>query len=235
MAPGDVFIMNDPFDGGMHLPDIFIFKPLYHEGERLAFACTVCHHTDVGGRVAGSNASDSTEIYAEGPAHRADEALRGGQAQPDHHDVHREERPPAGAGVRRPARAACRLPHRREAVRRDRRALRAGADQVLSEGNHRLCGAADARRAARAARRRMELRGLDRRRRHRLRQADPPVRHHPQDRRPHGGRLDRHQPAGERRDQQHALLHQGRRLHRRALGAAARHSRTTKACSARSR
>ena len=66
MSPGDVFIMNDPFDGGMHLPDIFVFKPLYHEGKRLAFACTVCHHTDVGGRVAGSNASDSTEIYAEG-------------------------------------------------------------------------------------------------------------------------------------------------------------------------
>src|ERR687898_736873 len=64
--PGDIFIMNDPFDGGMHLPDIFVFKPLYHQGERLAFACTVCHHTDVGGRVAGSNASDSTEIYAEG-------------------------------------------------------------------------------------------------------------------------------------------------------------------------
>src|ERR1700731_4829636 len=66
MRPGDIFIMNDPFDGGMHLPDIFIFKPLYHEGQRLAFAATVCHHTDVGGRVAGSNASDSTEIYAEG-------------------------------------------------------------------------------------------------------------------------------------------------------------------------
>ena len=66
MVEGDVFIMNDPFDGGMHLPDIFVFKPLYHQGKRLAFACTVCHHTDVGGRVAGSNASDSTEIYAEG-------------------------------------------------------------------------------------------------------------------------------------------------------------------------
>ncbi|WP_372624200.1 hydantoinase B/oxoprolinase family protein [Falsiroseomonas sp.] len=63
---GDIFIMNDPFEGGMHLPDIFIFKPLYHAGERLAFAATICHHTDVGGRVAGSNASDSTEIYAEG-------------------------------------------------------------------------------------------------------------------------------------------------------------------------
>jgi hypothetical protein len=32
MHPGDVFIMNDPFDGGMHLPDIFVFKPLYHAG-----------------------------------------------------------------------------------------------------------------------------------------------------------------------------------------------------------
>ena len=66
MGPGDVFILNDPFDGGMHLPDIFILKPLYHAGERIAFACTCCHHSDVGGRVAGSNASDSTEIYAEG-------------------------------------------------------------------------------------------------------------------------------------------------------------------------
>jgi N-methylhydantoinase B len=66
IAPGDVFIMNDPFEGGMHLPDIFVMKPLFHAGERLAFACTVCHHCDVGGRVAGSNASDSTEIYAEG-------------------------------------------------------------------------------------------------------------------------------------------------------------------------
>src|SRR5262249_49240732 len=66
IRPGDVFIMNDPFDGGMRLPDIFVFKRLYHEGERLAFAATVCHHSDVGGRVAGSNASDSTEIYAEG-------------------------------------------------------------------------------------------------------------------------------------------------------------------------
>jgi len=64
--PGDVFVLNDPFDGGMHLPDIFLFKPIFF-GDRLAcFAATISHHTDVGGRVAGSNASDSTEIYAEG-------------------------------------------------------------------------------------------------------------------------------------------------------------------------
>jgi N-methylhydantoinase B len=66
MGPGDIFIMNDPFDGGMHLPDIFVIKPIYLDGTRVAFAATVCHHTDVGGRVPGSNASDSTEVYAEG-------------------------------------------------------------------------------------------------------------------------------------------------------------------------
>ncbi len=64
--PGDIFCLNDPFDGGMHLPDIFVFQPIFRGGRRLAFACTICHHTDVGGRVAGSNASDSTEIYQEG-------------------------------------------------------------------------------------------------------------------------------------------------------------------------
>lgn len=66
MRPGDIYVLNDPFDGGMHLPDIFIFKPIYYKNQRLAFAATICHHTDVGGRVAGSNASDSTESYQEG-------------------------------------------------------------------------------------------------------------------------------------------------------------------------
>jgi N-methylhydantoinase B len=66
IAPGDVLILNDPFSGGMHLPDIFVFRPLFHAGRIVAIAATICHHTDVGGRVAGSNASDSTEIFQEG-------------------------------------------------------------------------------------------------------------------------------------------------------------------------
>jgi len=66
MQPGDIYCLNDPFDGGMHLPDIFVFKPIFVRGECLAIAATVCHHTDVGGRVPGSNAADSTEVYAEG-------------------------------------------------------------------------------------------------------------------------------------------------------------------------
>jgi N-methylhydantoinase B len=68
IAEGDILINNDPYDGGMHLPDIFIFRPLFAGGGKrpIAYAATICHHTDVGGRVPGSNASDSTEIYAEG-------------------------------------------------------------------------------------------------------------------------------------------------------------------------
>ena len=66
IGPGDVFILNDPFEGGMHLPDIFIIKPVFAEGMRIAFVLTTAHHGDVGGRVPGSNASDSTEIYQEG-------------------------------------------------------------------------------------------------------------------------------------------------------------------------
>src|SRR6516164_4372814 len=66
IEPGDVYILNDPFQGGMHLPDIFVFKPIFYDGGLLAYAGTVCHHTDVGGRVPGSNASDSTEIFQEG-------------------------------------------------------------------------------------------------------------------------------------------------------------------------
>ena len=66
IAEGDVLVMNDPYEGGMHLHDIFVFKPIFEAGRLIAYAATICHHTDVGGRVPGSNASDSTEIYAEG-------------------------------------------------------------------------------------------------------------------------------------------------------------------------
>src|SRR5690606_33231500 len=64
--PGDVIIFNDPYEGGMHLPDIFMFKPIFHGDEHLGFSVVICHHCDVGGRVPGSNASDSTEIFQEG-------------------------------------------------------------------------------------------------------------------------------------------------------------------------
>jgi N-methylhydantoinase B len=66
MEPGDVFILNDPFDGGMHTPDIFIVKPVFWEGLLTAFAVTSAHHLDVGGRLPGSSACDNTDIWQDG-------------------------------------------------------------------------------------------------------------------------------------------------------------------------
>lgn len=66
LAPGDVVVLNDPYEGGMHLPDIFMFKPIFVDDSLQGFSVVVAHHTDVGGRVPGSNASDSTEIFQEG-------------------------------------------------------------------------------------------------------------------------------------------------------------------------
>jgi 5-oxoprolinase (ATP-hydrolysing)/N-methylhydantoinase A len=64
--PGDVYIVNDPFDGASHTPDIFVVKPSFLEGTLLGFAVTIAHHADVGGRVPGSCACDSTEVFQEG-------------------------------------------------------------------------------------------------------------------------------------------------------------------------
>lgn len=64
--PGDIFLLNDPYEGGMHLPDMFVIKPVFVDDEIFAYTCAVLHHTDVGGRAPGSMAHDSTEIYQEG-------------------------------------------------------------------------------------------------------------------------------------------------------------------------
>lgn len=66
MHPGDVFILNDPFDGGMHIPDIFIIKPIFWEGRRMAYAVCTAHHLDLGGRLPGSSACDNVEIFQDG-------------------------------------------------------------------------------------------------------------------------------------------------------------------------
>lgn len=65
-GPDDVVITNDPYCGGQHLPDIVAFKPVVHEGQRIAFVGTLCHHIDVGGLAAGSYAAKAIEIFQEG-------------------------------------------------------------------------------------------------------------------------------------------------------------------------
>lgn len=66
LVPGDVVILNDPYHGGMHLPDVFAFRPVFVGEHLLGYAVLVAHHGDMGGRVPGSSAADSTEIYQEG-------------------------------------------------------------------------------------------------------------------------------------------------------------------------
>ena len=66
LAEGDVFIGNDPFDGASHIPDVFVVKPSFAGGTLVGFAVTIAHHADLGGRVPGSCACDSTEVFQEG-------------------------------------------------------------------------------------------------------------------------------------------------------------------------
>ena len=78
--PGDVFVLNDPFAGGSHLPDITLVSPLAVGEEILGYACTRAHHSDVGGFVPGSMPAGSTSIWQEGlivpPVRLGDEVLR---------------------------------------------------------------------------------------------------------------------------------------------------------------
>jgi N-methylhydantoinase B len=66
MREGDAFLLNDPYDGGTHLPDITLAIPVMIDGRAVAIACTMCHHQDVGGRTPGSVPTDATELYQEG-------------------------------------------------------------------------------------------------------------------------------------------------------------------------
>ena len=66
MVDGDVYIMNDPYLGGTHLPDIALVMPIFHAGRPIAFSAAMTHHQDVGGMSPGSVPTNATEIYQEG-------------------------------------------------------------------------------------------------------------------------------------------------------------------------
>ena len=67
IAPGDVFIGNDPYlASGQHLPDIYVVRPVFHGENLCGWAATIAHHVDVGGLVPGSNSLAAVEIHQEG-------------------------------------------------------------------------------------------------------------------------------------------------------------------------
>jgi len=79
MSAGDVIIVNDPFSGGTHLPDITLVTPVFHEAECCFYLVTRAHHSDVGGMTPGSMPL-STEVFQEGlilpPVHLFKDGVR---------------------------------------------------------------------------------------------------------------------------------------------------------------
>jgi N-methylhydantoinase B len=67
-VPGDVIILNDPYMGGTHLPDVTLVSPVFvpGDGEPAFFVASRAHHADVGGMAPGSMPSRATELYQEG-------------------------------------------------------------------------------------------------------------------------------------------------------------------------
>ncbi|MGC6452680.1 MAG: hydantoinase B/oxoprolinase family protein [Candidatus Puniceispirillaceae bacterium] len=66
IRPGDSYVLNNPYNGGTHLPDITVITPVFDEGEILFFVACRGHHPDVGGKTPGSAPPDSAHIDEEG-------------------------------------------------------------------------------------------------------------------------------------------------------------------------
>lgn len=66
MRDGDLYLMNDPFLGGTHLPDLTVMRPIFEAGTLIAFAASILHHQDIGGMRPGSVPPDAVDIFQEG-------------------------------------------------------------------------------------------------------------------------------------------------------------------------
>ena len=66
IAPGDVFMLNDPYFGGSHLPDITVIRPVFVDGVLRFMTVNRAHHTDVGGGTHGGYNPSASEIFHEG-------------------------------------------------------------------------------------------------------------------------------------------------------------------------
>jgi 5-oxoprolinase (ATP-hydrolysing) len=83
IAPGDVFVTNDPYHGGSHLPDVTVVSPVFHEGRVASFVASRAHHAEIGGIVPGSMPPFSTSLADEGVLLRCFRAVEGGRFRED--------------------------------------------------------------------------------------------------------------------------------------------------------
>ena len=87
LAPGDTYIFNDPYDGGTHLNDFRLVRPLLRNGEVFAWLASVGHWLDVGGVVPGNFNAKATESYQEGIRVPPIKLIRAGVLQHDIIDI----------------------------------------------------------------------------------------------------------------------------------------------------
>ena len=64
--PDDVFLLNDPYEGGSHLPDLTLVQAIAHRDKTVGYAAVRAHHADVGGMSPGSMPQGATELVQEG-------------------------------------------------------------------------------------------------------------------------------------------------------------------------
>jgi N-methylhydantoinase B len=64
--PGDAYLVNDPYRGGQHTPDLHVFTPAFYQGRLLGICGTIAHHADMGGKNPKSEGFDNRSIFEEG-------------------------------------------------------------------------------------------------------------------------------------------------------------------------
>ena len=130
--PGDVFILNDPYRGGSHLPDLTLVEAIELDQRTVGYAAVRAHHADVGGMTPGSMPRGATELVQEGIIIPPVRIVRGGVEESAILDL-------ILANVRTPG-------ERRADLRAQRAACRAGADGwralIEREGEARVAAAA---------------------------------------------------------------------------------------------
>jgi len=112
---GDVYMCNDPYKGCTHTPDIVLFSPCFVDGRIVAIASTVAHHIDVGGKVPGTEAADSVELFEEGIVFPPVRLIAAGEANQALFDIfaNNVRDPHASLGDLRAQIAGCRTGERR--------------------------------------------------------------------------------------------------------------------------
>jgi N-methylhydantoinase B/oxoprolinase/acetone carboxylase alpha subunit len=81
--PGDVVVHNDPYRGGCHMPEHMLLRPVFRDGELVAFAATIGHMAEIGAVTVGSFASTATEVFQEGLRLPPVKLVRGGKPVDD--------------------------------------------------------------------------------------------------------------------------------------------------------